>query len=257
MIMYQLICSVLITTCVFIQARTLIPHHIQKKSNQELVETFLRVYGPPPEVCEILEKNESLLEMSFCDIPELPGFVIKSIGGPWPIDTTIEMIISRVINAERMRECIRRNNLTSLDVAQEYIYRKQGQWYVVSKKIEKIQDNPEISLAEIHHITILALETGYSDWSENNWFRDSRHKLVCIDTEDRSFTAYGALPLVSHYHVMLPEAIAWLEPKLCINAYHQSQPLSSSFAFDPAGINFEVLKRHIRQEYRDSYQLPA
>lgn len=248
-------CIAITITCAIMQAFPSTSEQTTKIPDYPLLEKFIQTYAPPHEICDYLENNEEILLSTFCAIDALPGFIIKSLDELRPIDTTIYFIISRLINAERMRECIKRNNLTSLDVARKYIYTKNGQWYIIAQKIEKIKDNPEITLEEIQQIWVLAQETGYSDWSDKNWFRDSRNKLVCVDTEDRSFTLYGPLSLTSHYYVMLPEAITWLKNQSQKNICRITKPLYESSTFDDPDMNFEEVKSQLRQQYEETLKL--
>ncbi len=103
--------------------------------------------------------------------------------------------IKRLINAERMRECIKRHNLSCLKVPRKYLYKADsGILFVFAEKIvcnfklSCLRGCSILTLEETKQIITLHDETGYSDFNGNNVMRDVKDgKLAFIDTEERSF----------------------------------------------------------------------
>ncbi len=137
--------------------------------------------------------------------------------------------IRRIINAERLSNCINEHNLDLLGVAPKCLEEIGGRWWVFAEHIES-GDDIKISLKLIQQLVVLAEQTGYMDWrnpqtNENNWLWDVvQHKLVCIDTENQSFLRGNlrkiSLPeyclfnyvysLLVWYYYMEPAAQQWL-----------------------------------------------
>ena len=133
-------------------------------------------------------------------IKELPGIYIKTD-------------LTRLTNAERMRQCIQDNNLDKLDVAKKYAHKIDGRWVLFAEAVKP--KNPQdwesplpLSKEEEAQCDILANKTGYSDWKFSksmeiknpitgqkmanlpitpNWLRDNQGKLVCFDTDNIAF----------------------------------------------------------------------
>lgn len=160
---------------------------ISSSMNHEL-ETWAQKYAPPKHVANFIEHNQERVmalrtiefqpgrAMAFGFLKECPDVYFKG--------TSLE----RLINAERMRVCIKRHKLTSLDVARKYLYNVNGTWIVIAEYVTEVSDDKRINLDEFKHLLELAQRTGYFDWNFGaNWVRDQRGKLVCCDTEDGSF----------------------------------------------------------------------
>jgi|GEM_PF-4044116 len=106
--------------------------------------------------------------------------------------------ITRIINAQRMKLCIKKHNLFHLAVTEKYIGKINSKWAIFSRKIQGahlteltppvIKFNKEIAI----QLCTLAKETGFCDWGSQsaNWViieKDGKNLLVCIDTEQSSF----------------------------------------------------------------------
>jgi hypothetical protein len=106
--------------------------------------------------------------------------------------------ITRIINAQRMKLCIKKNNLFHLAVTEKYVGKIDSKWAIFSRRIEGVpiteltapvtKFNKEVAI----QLCTLAKETGFCDWGSKspNWIRtekDGKDLLVCIDTEQSSF----------------------------------------------------------------------
>lgn len=185
-------------------------------ARQELpaFDTFAQRYAPPPYAIALIEKHKELvLNIKKRGVlKELPQFFIKVADAAHGASK----LIHRVVNAERLRRCIRHHNLHCLEVVKKYLYRVtgiwlskktgavrlDGKWIVLAEKIDFTPQKLHLSREELQQLAILAETALYRDWgvaraidggeryAGNNWVRNIKTgKLTCIDTEDRSFEA--------------------------------------------------------------------
>lgn len=148
-------------------------------SETELLQKFAQKYAPPLYICKIIDDNKkAILKMPYRQ------FLIN--GTVWAKGDDI----NRLINAERMRSCILKNNLTCLDVAKKYAYCINGQWKLFVEWIEGREPGDFLDY-ESKQLRILERETGFVDYGMDkpNVLRTSNGKLVFIDTEDISFNS--------------------------------------------------------------------
>jgi hypothetical protein len=247
-------------------------------------DQFAERYAPSDDIITLLEKyKERILQLPGRGVlKEIPNFFIKITDlakGP-------SRLIHRVINAERMRRCIRKHNLNCLDVVKKHIYkldgiwisgekcavRLDGKWIVLAEKINFKSQQLELSLQEVQQLTLLAEKTLYRDWGfaravqggrkygGNNWVRDARTgRLVCIDTEDRSFEAGEGNDLSGRpYSVVLKylydgiadncssrfKARRWLRKRKREQADRaMGLSLNRSREYDDPDLNFEEVKK--------------
>lgn len=247
-------------------------------------EKFIQQYAPPQDIIELLEKHKELvLEIEDrAVLQEIPNFFIKVSDFRYGASR----LIHRVINAERLRRCIKKHGLNKLEVVKKYIYRLTGmwvlrrgtlkrlagKWLVLAEKVNFKQQKLQVSLQECKQLAFLAEKTLYHDWgvaraidggkiySGNNWVRNERTgKLICIDTEDRSFEAGNdvnisgcRLELVLKY--LAKEIIEncecsfktrhWLRKHKRHNGkLVLGDSLNLSSEYDAPGLNFEEVKR--------------
>jgi hypothetical protein len=262
---------------------------------QELttLEKFAQRYAPPADVIELLEKyKELVLKLDKRGhLKEIPHFFIKTA------DTSQRFqahLLHRVVNAERLRRCIARHGLNRLEVVKKYIYkleglwinegtcalRLDGKWIVLAEKVNFKPQQLELSLQEVQQLAVLAEKTLYRDWgfaraigngpkyAGNNWVRSEKTgKLVCIDTEDRSFEegeghdlSGKPLPVVFGH---LSEAIAnhcdsRFKARRWLRKYKKSRKnvraglsLNRSREYDDPDLNFEEVKKEWALECRE------
>lgn len=233
-------------------------------------ERFIAKHAPPKELQELIDNNKEAIAKQYYGLVEgiTPPLFLKGND------------INRVINAERMRQCIKKNNLHLLDVAKKYIYQVDGQWKVFAHYVKE-NDNPpadKTPLTLVQQLAILAEETGFSYWgfSEPNWIFDETGKLVCIDTENNSFAAFAVgmcriqqknIPHDSKLQYVLslgffkdtitPEAWKWLEKR--INTLLNSKEGTKKYPtivenniFDDPAININKVKKHFTQLIQSS-----
>lgn len=222
-----------------------------------LLEKFTQKYAPPKEMCEIIEKNKEKIITSEEHIIKLDSFFVKyaHLQG-YPKEESrkrILAVICRLINAERMREYIQRNNLTCLDVAKKYVYKIDDHWVTIAEAIQQNDNSSILSLPEVQQLYQLAQGTGYADWgfcrtnNTQNWIRDIRNKLVCIDTEDTAFFNYDGLDthnLLNCFSAMSLQAYLWvIKQCITLQSINDNTELPNVTTFDDPEMNFEEVKR--------------
>ena len=258
-----------------------------------LLEKFVARYAPPADVIELLEKyKEQVLKIDKRgSLKELPNFFIKTA------DTSPRFrshLLHRVVNAERLRRFIAQHRLTRLDVAKKYIYklegiwinkgtcvvRLDGKWIVLAEKINFKPQQLELSLQEVQQLAVVAEKALYRDWgfaraiedgkkyAGNNWVRSEKTgKLVCIDTEDRSFEAGEGNDLSGRslsdvfgylYDALSDHCSTSFKTRRWLRKYKKSKryvssglSLNRSTMFDDADIDFEEVKRQWAIECRE------
>lgn len=243
------------------------------------LEKFLKKYALPPKLHKLVETNiQNNKDNILWKIKYEKTFGIEDKIYYKGCD------INRLINAERMRNYLRKNNLDCLDVAKKYIYIFDGRILVFAETakpplLEKLPFfnylfRSPLSLKEIKQLAKLAQDLQYRDWffliSEDykpNWIRDYRKKIVCVDTEDRSFnTTYwdkvgtrirsnaGHLRRFRAYtNLMTNEAKNWLAKEIAtLEAQEKEQAPSlnektvvNSPEYDDPEFNFEEIRREI------------
>jgi len=229
------------------------------------LDSFLKKYAPPQDVCALIEKNkEYLITLKNCyhavHLNEIPGFYFKGT------------CINRIVNAIRLQNFIHVHNLTCLRIAKKYIYPIDDKLYIFAQEV-LIGQKPlvPLSLQEVQQIAFLAEETGYKDFG---WFdfnanlkRDIDDKIVFIDTENRSFyAAIQYLPnvpkksraqalysLLFYCDCMTQEGADWLKNRVAyvldVNADRYKNNIEcvtilESYEFDDPDI-------HIKEVYKD------
>ncbi len=141
----------------------------------------------------------------------------------------------RVFNAAAIKKVISKNDLDCLDVAKKYIScTGPGNCQVLAQEVQGHSPIQLLSVREVEQLVTLVFETGFQDW-DFNVIRDKySKKLVFIDTEDASFSAFipdsmmiqgQILPSSSKaahvftlrnslHELMEPEAQIWMQKKI-------------------------------------------
>jgi len=180
------------------------------------VEALVQKYAPPKEMAQLLEEHKKVIKKDFIDASkngEYCGLFIKGSE------------LSRVVHAERMRQCIKNHKLDSLDVPKKYIYDVDGHWIVIAQCVRYEVKPLKLQLNEVQQLAILAEETGFIDWKLDleglsNWVRSYSGKLICLDTENLSFLgtnickAFCVENLLNYPSIMTEEAIVWLKDRV-------------------------------------------
>lgn len=99
--------------------------------------------------------------------------------------------IRRVVNADRMRACIKKYNLHRLHVPQKYLVKKTDGYHVYAERITNYPMVANLSLETVQQLVTLVEQTGYADFHNGNLFFDEKGDIYFIDTEDRSFGIFG------------------------------------------------------------------
>ncbi len=95
--------------------------------------------------------------------------------------------ISRITNAERISEIIKKYKLKHVKVPKKYLGRSDNKWQVFSEDIESKKDQ-KFSEEEMKEILLIAKETGYWNFLGGSLTRDKKTgKIVFLNTEDSSF----------------------------------------------------------------------
>ena len=228
-------------------------------------EKFVRQFAPPEEIRRTIEANKKeILRKRF-------GFFAGS-----SIDGSRDIFVKgndicRIINAERMRKCIKQNNLHALAVPKKYIYKLDDQWIVVAKYVKGNHEQRKFTLEEVQQLAILAAETVYSDWHANNIIIDKNTgKITLIDTEDRSFGGYLSrinpdkailsLKLFAKSKKLMDKPTeTWLEnhsTEIDNRIYNDYQSIQHSRRFDSIDLDFEKVKEEWRAQKMYSSHIP-
>jgi len=163
--------------------------------------------------------------------------------------------IRRIINADRMRECICKNKLTHLHVPHKYLVEKKDGFHVYAQKIMSCKQPFPLSLKTVKQLAILSEETGYADYHSGNLFFDEKGDIYFIDTEDRSFGMYGKgwerkIALESLRRSLgwgdfwcQSDALQWLDEKVRTVKPGVSF-LPTNIKFDPQDLSFQKVKTY-------------
>ena len=204
---------------------------------QELIQKFMQTYAPLSLTCRAIERCNDRLQKPYVEyIPELFWLYFKGHD------------ITRIINAERLRACIKEHNLTCLNVVKKYVYPVGDKLAVFAEKVIPNRTLLPVTLEEIKQCQTCMTVSGYTDWgfppisgSGLNIMRDHTGKLIFIDTEGRSFgPRESALNSQYNQNSMTEEAWDWLQ--------EQEQPkklgyLPEDSSFDgDIGIDFAKIK---------------
>ncbi len=162
----------------------------QEIQDEALLARFFDKYAPPADVCTFIEENkEFFLSEDDKKVPGYPLFLKDSD-------------VTRLINAQRLRSCIKKHNADCFEVAQKYAYNLDESLTILAEYIEPECKFLNFSLKEIQQLTLLSEETGFSDLSlfpRVNIIRNSSNKLVFIDTEDCSFNPHWKIHNIPAY----------------------------------------------------------
>lgn len=227
---------------------------------------FIKKHEPDIKLRNLIERNKDLISKKdygaiFYDSSLYDSIFLKGKD------------LHRVINAERMRECIKKHNLNLLDVAKKYIYSINGEYRIAAEYIYTCGGTC-ISLELIQQLAKLAEETGFKDWG-TNWIYTSNGKLVCIDTEDISFLTIGGcysnkihknckaqylIGLMIWKNAMKPEAYEWLSKRINIllndpEGITEYPNVIDNTKFDNKDINILEVKKHINKMQEQKYKL--
>lgn len=231
---------------------------------------FIKLFAPPLNIQETIEsdkdKNFGLLEGR----DESANVYAKGFG------------VSRLFNAERMRNCIEINNFTTLAVPKKWIYKVNGSWRVYAEYIPS--GDVTFTLEEIKELVELAEQTGFRDWAhflalskeinihmDLNVMVDKRNgKMIIIDTEDKSFKVEGFMypdesfpkncKLQSAYNLymyfnryMQDDVKKWFQEHIDYLKNSEEgrvivEPLPWSGQFDDPNFDFEKIKKELEED---------
>lgn len=151
---------------------------------------FIQKHLPPAALLSKIDQHKDLLyaKMGLGNhvietFAEIPGFYVKT--DP-----------KRVLYRDFIESVIKENNLNCLGVPEKYIHKIGSTWLVFAKKVETGGNILPLSAEEKRQIKILEEKTDYWDWhfsdsdewtSAPNWIRNKQNKIICIDSEERSF----------------------------------------------------------------------
>ena len=137
-------------------------------------------FAPPAHIQKLIDENQEII----LDLPE--------DGQVYYLTTSPKIYVKasqfdRVINAYRMQNFLTQNNISTITVPKKYVS-KVGQKFMVFVEAVDIEDIESINLEEVQDLIAFIEGTGYCDLHDGNLKRDKKTgKLICIDTETRSF----------------------------------------------------------------------
>ena len=200
-------------------------------------------FAPPAHIQKLIDENQEII----LDLPE--------DGQVYYLTTSPKIYVKasqfdRVINAYRMQNFLTQNNISTITVPKKYVS-KVGQKFMVFVEAVDIEDIESISLEEVQDLIAFIEGTGYCDLHDGNLKRDKKTgKLICIDTETRSFckVRVDCFYIFKKYFgvVLTPEALTELE-RYC-KKYYQTC-LAEDTQYD-AGIDFSVVNDYIANQAR-------
>lgn len=146
-----------------------------------ILHEFLEQYAPPEDVIQSIDSHfELFISFTKPHIFLCNGKLYYLKGQQ----------ISRLLNAIKLKDFIRKNKLTHIDVAKKYIYYKNNSYLIVAKYIEE-EDNIDkkyITPTMMQELILLTENTRFADWKcFSNLIFAKNGKLTIVDTEDRSF----------------------------------------------------------------------
>lgn len=169
--------------------------------------------------------------------------------------------IDRIINAHRMKKVIEINKLDHLAVPDKCLcHMYADEWNVIAKKVKRNKGEFKISLEQAQQLATLAQETGYGDFHLGNILHDDQHKIVIIDTEDRSYRYSGyELACLEEFIArgyLRKEDLQWLHdkiesgktiPNILWRILFGPTPLSGNSQYDDADIDLKKVKQEFAQ----------
>lgn len=189
---------------------------IELIGNNQAFKKFVEKYSPPVKDLVGLIENERKIYDGYGTGSE--RFFAKK--------GQLSRGLSRIINAERIRNYIKKRGYKYIDVPHKYIFLVGNEWYVIAEKVKTAAQWPRVSLEQIKELADVVAEMGFADFNEPNLVFTDKDKFTFWDIEDASFAfTSGKSFCLDKYHnlvrlgnyigtdVLTQEALSWLEEK--------------------------------------------
>ncbi len=174
---------------------------------------------------------------------------------PWKIEDSSLYFkgndLSRIFNACRIKKCIETHGLNHLEVATKYVEKAGSEWKVFAQAVPgKPVRDCRFSKTTVEQLISFGQKTGFSDWGSNWVWNEERNTLVCIDTEDISFSFYPleSLSALKKFwgKCFSPESLELLEEKIEIAEKNHRATVHLS-RYDCPESNFEQVRKEFAQ----------
>ena len=193
------------------------------------------------------------------------------------VDTSLE----RIINAQRLKNYIKEQELKHIDVAQKCLHKTADEKLVVVASRVSVAKNQQHTLAGVKELSRLVKDTHFCDWGLDimpskcerdehglNVLRNQDGQYVFIDTENKSFgegiqndSRYSAnkhtliqeLAIYCDDQTITPEAAQWLTQELwktkimVMLGQKRGIGLYENSKYDDPGIDFNQVAREYKQ----------
>lgn len=231
----------------------IIPLKYDEESDREF-EEFTQKFAPPLKIQETIESHKDI------NIGLVRGKDESSNVYAHGRDLT------RFFNAERMWNCIKDNNFTTLAVAKTWVYKVNGQWRVYAEYIPS-GEGKDLTLEETQELVEFVEQTGFQDWAayDNVIFDKRNGKMTFVDTEADSFSRYElegfpedcklqyAKCLYSIYGAMDDNGKKWFDEHIDYLEHNPEgrvviKPLPWSVQFDDPDFDFHKMEDKLRED---------
>ncbi len=228
------------------------------KVQENALELFDKKYAPPIHIIKLIEKNKnhiidlynSAKKGSFASGAikgAIKGIVIKGVKGG------DNEVIERIINAERIRNYIKKYNLDMLSVPNKYIYKINGKRLLFTEEIERnlllSNEKKLFDLIVIQQLTKIA-EIGFTDWGDGfrNVIQSKNGKFVFIDMDNISFEGEDCLKRKFKLNIPVYSKAQYV----CALMNQQEFMTNEAKEWISGRLNF--LLKYYEEEYKEEYK---
>lgn len=167
--------------------------------------------------------------------------------------------LSRIFNACRMKKCIDIHSLNHLEVATKYVEKAGSEWKIFAQAVAgKPVHDGVFSKPLVEQLITLGQKTGFSDWGANWVWKEEQNTLVCIDTEDLSFSFYPLESLSalkkSWGKYFTPHSLSLLDEKIKAAQQNPHQTVTLSH-YDGPDSNFKQVERESAELQQETARL--
>jgi hypothetical protein len=220
-------------------------------------QKFVAKFAPPAESQNDLIQNEQLIFSDPAVYNEKQDQFFVKFGSEF----------SRIINAQRMKKLIQKNNFQYIMVPNEYIFFIGDEFMNIADKIKPYTITPTTIFQEdeIKELANFVAEIGYADFVGQNILKSSNGQWAFIDTEDEAFNMKSCNDVILNLqnlrdyigaNHMSADVLKWLNQKISIKKATLANNIKSGTTescgikiskrtdLDDSDINMEAAKRY-------------